>query len=230
MRIDIITGFPGILEEPLQQSIIKKGREAGAVSITVHNLRDYADDRHKTIDDYPYGGGPGMVLKVEPFDRCLQKIAGENDLNAARIMMMTPRGRTFDQKKATELSLDEHLIFLCGHYKGVDERLYSLYKIEDVSIGDFVLSSGEIAALVITDSIVRLLPNVLKDIDSAWSDSFQEGWLDAPYYTRPETYRHLRVPEVLTSGHHERIENWRNEKRMELTKKLRPDLLKKINE
>ncbi len=230
MRIDIITGFPDILEEPLRQSIIKKGRDAGAVKITVHNLRDYTDDRHKTIDDYPYGGGPGMVLKVEPFDRCLRDIAGQCDLRAARIMMMTPRGRTFDQKKATELSLADHLIFLCGHYKGVDERLYSLYNIEDISIGDFVLSSGEIAALVITDSIVRLLPNVLKDIDSAWSDSFQDGWLDAPCYTRPEIYRDLRVPEVLMSGHHERIEKWRNEKRMEITKKMRPDLLKKINE
>ncbi len=230
MRIDIITGFPDILREPLQQSIIKKGREAGAVEIHLHNLRDYTDDRHKTIDDYPYGGGPGMVLKVEPFDRCLNDIGQHSDLSQARIFMMTPRGRTYDQKKATELSLAGHLIFLCGHYKGVDERLYSLYEIEDISIGDYVLSSGEIAALVITDSIVRLLPNVLKDIDSAWSDSFQEEYLDAPYYTRPESYRGLKVPEVLTSGHHERIGEWRHKKRVELTEKLRPDLLKKTNE
>ncbi|RMH62247.1 MAG: tRNA (guanosine(37)-N1)-methyltransferase TrmD [Calditrichaeota bacterium] len=227
MRIDILTGFPDIVRQPLAQSIIKKGRDKGAVTIHVHNLRDYTDDRHKTIDDYPYGGGPGMVLKVEPFDRCLQDIAGRCDISRARLLMMSPRGATFSQSKAVELSVQEHLILLCGHYKGVDERLYELYPIEDVSIGDYVLSSGEIAALVITDSIVRLLPNVLKDIESAWSDSFHDEWLDAPYYTRPENYRGLKVPDVLTSGHHERIAAWRMKKRRELTEKRRPDLIEK---
>ena len=227
MRIDILTGFPDILNEPLRQSMIKKGRDKGAVSVHVHNLRDYTDDRHKTIDDYPYGGGPGMVLKAEPFDRCLQRIAVETDIEKARILMTAPRGRTLTQQKAVELSLCEHIIILCGHYKGVDERLYSLYTIEDISIGDYVLSAGEIAALVITDSIVRLLPGVLKDIESAWSDSFYDELLDAPYYTRPEVYKGLKVPEVLLSGHHERINAWRWKKRRELTEKLRPDLIAK---
>ncbi|MCB9058911.1 MAG: tRNA (guanosine(37)-N1)-methyltransferase TrmD [Calditrichae bacterium] len=227
LRIDIVTGFPLILNEALNQSIIKKGRDNNAVDIFLHDLRDFTDDKHRTIDDYPYGGGPGMVLKIEPFARCLNLINETNDISQAEIILMTPKGSQYSQKMATELSLQGHLIFLCGHYKGIDNRIHDFYKINEVSIGDYILSSGEIGALVVIDSIVRLLPGVLKDIDSAWTDSFTDNLLDVPYYTRPENFNGVDVPKVLLSGNHRNIDQWREKQRIEITKKYRPDLYEK---
>ncbi len=230
MRIDIVTGFPKIVEGPLNESIIKMGRRKQAVEIAIHDLRDFTTDKHRTIDDYPYGGGPGMVLKIEPFYKALQQIFLERDVSKAHIVMPSPRGRVFNQSVATELSLKEHLVFLCGHYKGIDERIHHFYKIDEISIGDYILSSGEIASLVIIDSIVRLLPGVIKDINSAWTDSFSDDLLDVPYYTRPEEFMGVKVPEVLLSGHHQKIAEWRQKMREKITKERRPDLYKKYVE
>ncbi len=231
MRIDIITGFPKIVQGPLEESIIKMGRRKGAVDIHIHDLRDFTTDRHRTIDDYPYGGGPGMVLKIEPFYKALQRIFLEREAAKAHIVMPTPRGRKFEQRVATELSLKEHLVFLCGHYKGIDERIHAFYPIDEISLGDFILSSGEIAALTIIDAIVRLLPGVIKDIDSAWTDSFTEDeLLDVPYYTRPEEFKGVKVPEVLLSGNHQKIAEWRQKMREKITRDRRPDLYRKYLE
>jgi len=227
MRIDIVTGFPKILEQPLNESIIKMGRRKQAVDIYIHDLRDFTTDRHRTIDDYPYGGGPGMVLKIEPFYRALQKIFEKQDVNKTHIVMPSPKGRTLTQSVVTELSLKEHLVFLCGHYKGIDERIHEFYKIDEISIGDYILSSGEVATLVMIDAIVRLLPGVIKDINSAWTDSFSDDLLDAPYYTRPEEFMGKKVPAVLLSGNHQKIEAWRQKMREKLTRERRPDLYEK---
>ncbi len=231
MQIDIITGFPKILQAPLDESIIKMGRRKQAVEINIHDLRDFTTDKHRTIDDYPYGGGPGMVLKIEPFYKALQQIFTEHDVRKAHIVMPSPRGRKFDQSVATELSLKEHLVFLCGHYKGIDERIHEFYGIDEISLGDYVISSGEIATLVIIDAIVRLLPGVIKDINSAWTDSFSdELLLDVPYYTRPEEFMGKRVPKVLLSGNHQKIAEWRQKMREKITKQRRPDLYEKYLE
>jgi tRNA (guanine37-N1)-methyltransferase len=231
MRIDIVTGFPKILQGPLDESIIKMGQRKKAVDIALHDLRDFTTDKHRTIDDYPYGGGPGMVLKIEPFYKALQKIFLEREVHKAHIIMPSPRGRRYNQSVATELSLKDHLVFLCGHYKGIDERIHEFYRIDEISIGDYILSSGEIAALVIIDSIVRLLPGVIKDIDSAWTDSFSdEQLLDVPYYTRPEEFMGKKVPEILLSGNHQKIAEWRQKMREKITKQRRPDLYRKYLE
>ncbi len=227
MQIDIITGFPKILEQPLNESIIKMGRRKKAVQIALHDLRDFTTDRHRTIDDYPYGGGPGMVLKIEPVYKALQKVFENREAEKAHIIMPSPKGRQLTQAVATELSLKEHLVFLCGHYKGIDERIHQFYQIDEISLGDYILSSGEIATLVIVDTIVRLLPGVLKDINSAWTDSFSDDLLDAPYYTRPEEFLGKRVPEVLLSGNHQKIAEWRQKMREKLTRERRPDLYEK---
>lgn len=227
MRIDIITGFPRILESPLDESIIRQGIQKGLVNIHAHDLREFTDDKHRTIDDYPYGGGPGMVLKIEPFVRCMDRITEEAGIEGVEIILPTPRGNRFDQSKATELCLKDHLIFLCGHYKGIDERIHAFYKIRELSIGDFILSSGEIAALVMIDAMVRLLPGVIKDINSAWTDSFSDDLLDTPYYTRPEEYRGKRVPQVLLSGNHKQIDEWRKQASEKSTRERRPDLYEK---
>ncbi len=227
MRIDIITGFPKLVEMPLDESIIKMGRKKGVVDIRVHDLRDYTDDKHRTIDDYPYGGGPGMVLKIEPVIRCLDNIFDEeSDKNNAEIILMSPRGQMYHQAMATQLSMKPHLVLICGHYKGIDERIHEFYRVREISIGDYILSGGEVAALVIVDSIVRLLPGVLRDIDSAWTDSFSDQLLDASYYTRPEIFRGVKVPEELLSGNHSVIEKWRMRERETATKQRRPDLYK----
>ena len=226
MRIDIITGFPGILKAPLNESIIKIGRKKNIAEINLYDLRDYTDDRHRTIDDYPYGGGPGMVLKVEPLVRVLRKIFKETAEKEARVLLPSPRGRQFNHKAAVRLSLEKHLVFLCGHYKGIDQRIHEFFNIEEISIGDYVLSSGEIATLAIVDSVVRLLPGVIKDIESAWSDSFSEDLLDAPYYTRPEIFEGKSVPKILLSGNHADIGKWRQEMREKDTRERRPDLYK----
>jgi len=216
-----------MLQGPLNESILRIAQKKGLAEILVHDLRDYTDDRHKTIDDYPYGGGPGMVLMVEPMVRALRDVFKDTDENKARILLTSPRGRLLTQKAATGLSLDEHLVILCGHYKGIDERVHDFFEIEEISIGDYVLSAGEVAALVIVDSVVRLLPGVIKDIDSAWTDSFNDCLLDAPYYTRPEKFEGKTVPEVLLSGHHKKIADWRLQIREKITKERRPDLYEK---
>lgn len=227
MRIDIISGFPRMVEAPLNESIVRQARLKNRVQIFIHDLRDFTDDKHRTIDDYPYGGGPGMVLKIEPIARALRQIFKEQPEEKAHIILTSPRGQTFDQGDAVKLSLKEHLVLICGHYKGVDERLKELFDVHEISIGDYVLSAGETAALVIVDAVVRLLPGVIKDINSAWSDSFSDDLLDAPYYTRPEDFEGHRVPQVLLSGDHKKIEDWRLQQREEITSRRRPELYKK---
>ncbi len=224
MRIDIITGFPGIVEAPLDQSIIKIGRTKKIVDIFVHDLRDFTEDRHRTIDDYPYGGGPGMVLKVEPLVKALRHVFESVHKAKSTILLTSPRGRRLDQSVATELSLKKNLVIICGHYKGIDERIHDFFEISEISVGDYILSSGEIAALNIVDSVVRLLPGVIKDIGSAWSDSFSDILLDAPYYTRPDQFEGKSVPQVLLSGNHADIERWRQSMREKATRERRPDL------
>jgi len=230
MQIDIITDFPQIVTEPLQQSIIKRAQQNKIVTINVHNLRKWAKDRHKTIDDAPYGGGAGMIFKIEPLYDCLSEIYGNDPGEKVKILLTSPRGEKLTQEKATKLSIKENLIIICGHYKGIDERLKSFFPIEEISIGDFVLSGGEIPALTIVDAVVRLLPGSISDIDSAWTDSFSENLLDCDYYTRPESFKGEKVPEVLLSGDHSKINKWRDEKRVEITKSNRPDLYIKYKE
>jgi len=230
MQIDIITAFPQILAEPLQQSIIKRAQQNKIVTINVHDLRKWAKDRHRTIDDAPYGGGAGMIFKIEPLYECLSEIYGSDSGEKVKILLTSPRGEKLTQERATKLSIEENLIIICGHYKGVDERIKTFFPIEEISIGDFVLSGGEIPALTIVDAVVRLLPGSISDIDSAWTDSFSENLLDCDYYTRPENFKGEKVPEVLLSGDHSKINKWRDEKRVDITKKNRPDLYKKYKE
>jgi len=222
MRIDAITGFPKLLESPLNESIIKRAQEKKLAEIVVHDLREYTLDRHKTIDDTPYGGGAGMVLKPEPVFRCIEK------LQAARryddVIYMTADGVPLTQKIANRLSLKSNLIVLCGHYKGIDERIRESLVTLELSIGDYVLTGGEIPALVVIDSIVRLLPGVLNDGEALLDDSFQEGLLGAPSYTRPADFRGMIVPDVLLSGNHADIAAWRREQQQKRTATRRKDL------
>lgn len=224
MRIDVITAHPGLLDGPLDYSIVRRAREAGAVEIGLHDLRDYAVGKHNQIDDYPFGGGAGMVLKPEPLFRAVEAIedeAGEAD----EVIFLTPDGERLTQPTANRLSMHDHLILIAGHYKGIDQRVRDALVTRELSIGDFVLSGGELPALVLIDAVVRLLPGVLGDASSALTDSFQDDLLDAPVYTRPAEYRGRSVPEVLRSGDHQRVEAWRDEKRLEKTRERRPDLL-----
>lgn len=223
MKIDIITAFPSMVSEPLQESIVGRAVSKKLVEITIHDLRDWTTDRHRTIDDMPYGGGAGMVYKVEPLYACLNEIFEKSDIEN-QILLTSPRGDIFNQKMAVKFSLTDHLYIICGHYKGVDERIKSFFPIREVSIGDYILSGGEIPATVFVDAIVRLIPGVLGDIDSAFTDSFNENLLDCDYYTRPEEFKGVSVPDVLLSGNHKKIENWRMKQREEITKKRRPDL------
>lgn len=230
MIIHIITAFPKLLEGPLNESIIRRARERKLVEIFIHNLRDYSEDKHRKVDDYPYGGAPGMVLKPEPIFKCIEDILEKFKIKNPHLIFLTPQGRTYNQKKAIELSLKDNLIFICGHYKGVDERVREYWKPEEISIGDYVLTGGELAALVVIDSVVRLVPGVISDINSAMTDSFFENRLDCPYYTRPEVFRGMRVPEVLLSGNHAEIKKWQERQSLERTRKLRKDLLKADDE
>lgn len=223
MQIDVVTIFPGALGEPLGESLLGKAQEKGLVRVNLLDLRDFTTDKHKTVDDRPFGGGAGMVLQVEPLDRALSSIVGGG--GKPRIILTEAFGRRFDQVLAKELSREEHVVIICGRYKGVDERIKQLYEIQEVSIGDFVLSGGEFAALVMIDAVVRLLPGVMSKIESAETDSFHSGLLGCPQYTRPAEYKGLKVPEILMSGHHEEIERWRREMSLERTKRERPDLL-----
>jgi tRNA (guanine37-N1)-methyltransferase len=224
MRIDVVTAHPDLVEGPLQYSIVRRAQDSDAVEIAVHDLRDHAVGKHNQIDDYPFGGGAGMVLKPEPLFRTVEEIedeVGEPD----EVIFLTPDGERIDQPIVNGLSMNEHLVLIAGHYKGIDQRVRDALVTRELSIGDFVLTGGELPALVLIDAVVRLLPGVLGDASSALTDSFQDGLLDAPVYTRPAEFRGQSVPEVLRSGNHQRIEEWKDEQRLEKTRERRPDLL-----
>ncbi|MFY8187388.1 MAG: tRNA (guanosine(37)-N1)-methyltransferase TrmD [Flavobacterium sp.] len=223
MRIDIITVLPELLKSPFEASILKRAIDKGIVSVHFHNLRDYATNKHKNVDDYQFGGGAGMVLMIEPIDLCISKLKSER--NYDEIIYMTPDGATFNQSMANQLSLLENIIILCGHYKGVDQRVRDQFITREISIGDFVLSGGELAAAVVSDAIIRLIPGVLSNETSALTDSFQDNLLSGPIYTRPAEYKGWKVPDVLLSGHTAKIEQWREDEAYKHTQERRPDLL-----
>ncbi len=223
MRIDIISVIPELLESPFAHSIVKRGINKGLVDIHLHNLRDYAINNYGKIDDAPFGGSAGMVLMIEPIDKCISKLKAER--NYDEIIYMTPDAPVLNQKTANSLSLKENIIILTGHYKGVDQRVRDLYITKEISIGDYVLSGGELAAAVLTDAIVRLLPGVIGDEMSALTDSFQDNLLAPEVYTRPAEYKGVKVPEVLTSGNFKKIDLWLEQNALERTKKIRPDIL-----
>ena len=223
MRIDIISCVPNQLESPLNTSIIKRAKDKGHVTIYLHDLRDYATNKYKQIDDTPYGGGAGMVIMVEPMAKCIRNLQSQREYD--EIIYLTPDGETLSQGIANQLSLSQNLLLIAGHYKGIDQRIRDIFVTREVSIGDYVLSGGELPALVLTDAIVRLLPGVLNDESSALTDSFQDNLLDAPAYTRPADFEGHTVPKVLLSGHQKNIENWRYEQSLAKTKARRPDLL-----
>jgi tRNA (guanine37-N1)-methyltransferase len=223
MKIDIITLFPEMLEGPLGHSIVKRAIDKGLAEVRFFQLRDWSNDKHNRVDDYPFGGGAGMVMKAEPLAACIDELC--QTTNYDEIIFLTPDGQTLNQNMANELSLKNNLLMICGHYKGIDQRIRDLYVTREISIGDYVLSGGELAAAVLADSIIRIIPGVLGDETSALSDSFQDGLLDAPCYTRPAVFRDLSVPEVLLSGHDAKISAWRHEQSVQKTKERRPDLL-----
>ena len=222
MRIDILTVMPEMLESPLNCSILKRAQDKGLAEIHVHNLRDYTTDRHRKVDDYPFGGEAGMVMKIQPVDACISRLRAERDYD--EVIFMTPDGKTFDQPMANSLSLLHNIIILCGHYKGIDYRIREHFVTREISIGDYVLTGGELPAACVVDAVVRLLPGVIGDEQSALSDSFQDNLLAPPVYTRPADYNGWKVPEVLLSGHEARIAR-RLDQAMERTRELRPDLL-----
>jgi tRNA (guanine37-N1)-methyltransferase len=223
MRIDIITVVPALLSSPFEHSIMKRARERGLLDVNVINLREYTNYARSQVDDYPFGGGAGMVLMAEPLVNAIELLQKERPYD--EVIYLTPDGKTFDQKTANTLSLMKNIILVCGHYKGIDQRVRDRWITREISIGDYVLSGGELAAAVITDAIGRLIPGVLNDESSALTDSFQDNLLAPPVYTRPEIFRDMKVPEILMSGNHQLIENWRYEESLRLTKEKRPDLL-----
>ncbi|HNS18100.1 MAG TPA: tRNA (guanosine(37)-N1)-methyltransferase TrmD [Bacteroidales bacterium] len=223
MHIDIITLFPDMFEGAFTHSILKRAREKGIAEVEIHNLRDHATNRHKSVDDYPYGGGSGMVMMIEPIDRCIGLLRSRRNYDES--IYLTPDGEMFSQPLANQLSLLNNLILLCGHYKGVDERVREALITREISIGNYVLSGGELAAMVLCDSIIRLLPGVLGDETSALSDSFQDSLLAPPVYTRPSNYKGMKVPDVLLSGNDKEIAHWRQVKALERTEQRRPQLL-----
>lgn len=223
MHIDILTILPDLLSGPFNDSILKRAQTKRIVEIVIHNIRDYAQNKHKQVDDYAFGGEAGMVMSIEPIDILISKLKSERQYDA--IIYTTPDGKTFNQKTANHFSTLKNIIILCGHYKGVDQRVRDHFITHEISIGDYVLSGGEIAAAVIIDSVVRLIPGVLSDETSALTDSFQDNLLSPPVYTRPSDYKGWKVPEILLSGNTKEIEKWRWEKSLERTKNLRPDLL-----
>ncbi|HEX8961348.1 MAG TPA: tRNA (guanosine(37)-N1)-methyltransferase TrmD [Geobacteraceae bacterium] len=223
MKFDILTLFPAMFDGPLTESIIKRAVEDGLIDIRLHNIRDYAVDRHKTADDYPYGGGAGMVMKVEPLAACIEKVKGERP--SARVILTTPQGKPFNQALAGELAQEKELVIVCGRYEGVDERVRELFVDDEISLGDFVLTGGEIAAMVIVDAVSRLIPGVLGSEESAAGDSFSDGLLEYPQYTRPAEFNGCSVPEVLLSGNHQEIARWRRRMALQRTREKRPDLL-----
>jgi len=223
MRIDIITGFPDLVRSPLNESIIRRARKKKLVQIRVHDLRRFTHDKHRTIDDSPYGGGAGMILKPEPIFECIESLQSKRAYD--EVIYLTADGARFDQQTANRLSLSGNIILLCGHYKGIDERVRAKLITRELSIGDYVLTGGELAALIVVDAVIRLLPGVLGDGESMLTDSFQENLLDSPSYTRPPVYRSMEVPDVLLSGDHQAVERWRQEKKVERTRLRRKDLL-----
>jgi len=223
MRIDILTVLPELLHSPFQASILKRAQDKGLVEVHLHNLRDYSTMNHRQVDDYQYGGGAGMVMMAEPIDRCIEKL--KNERQYEYLIYMTPDGERLNQKMANRLSLGGNILILCGHYKGVDQRIRDLHINMEISIGDYVLSGGELAAAVLSDAIIRLLPGVLNDETSALTDSFQDNLLAPPVYTRPEEFKGLKVPEILLSGQHKKVDEWRYEEAVKRTKERRPDLL-----
>ncbi len=225
MRIDILTLFPGMVRGPLDESIVKRAVEAGVVDIQVHDIRDWAGGKHRVADDYPYGGGPGMVMKPEPVFAAAEAVI-EMSEERGPVILMTPVGRRFDHDVAVGLSNQKRLILICGHYEGFDARIHEHLATDELSIGDYVLSGGELPALVVVESVVRQLPGALGCADSAVEDSFAHGVLEAPQYTRPPEYRGWEVPEMLVSGHHQEIERWRRRRNLLLTAQRRPDLLR----
>ena len=223
MRIDIITVVPELLDSPLNESILKRAQESGHAEIHVHNLRDYTDDKRRTVDDYPFGGEAGMVMKIEPVFRCIEKLKSERDYD--EIIFTSPDGITYNQHEANRLSLMKNIIILCGHYKGIDYRIREHLVTREISIGDYVLTGGELAACVIADSVVRIIPGAIGDEASALTDCFQDNLLAPPVYTRPAEFNGWKVPEVLLSGNFAEIEKWQEEQAWSRTKTLRPDLI-----
>ena len=223
MRIDIITVMPEMLESPLGCSILKRAQDKGLVDIVVHNLRDYSLNKHRKVDDYPFGGEAGMVMQIEPVDRCISALKAERDYD--EIIFTTPDGEQFTQPIANELSMKKNLMILCGHYKGVDYRIREHLITREITIGDYVLTGGEIPAAVIADAVVRLIPGAIGDEQSALSDSFQDNLLAPPVYTRPAEYKGWRVPDILLSGHQAKIDEWKHDMAVQRTMQLRPDLL-----
>ena len=226
MRIDIITVLPEMIEGFINTSILKRAQDEGLVAFELHNLRDYTLDKHKRVDDYPYGGEARMVLQIEPIDRTITNLKSQRDYD--EVIFTTPDGEKFSQSTANEISLLNNIIILCGHYKGVDYRVREHLITKEISIGDFVLTGGELAAAIIADAVVRLIPGAIGDEQSALSDSFQDNLLAPPVYTRPADYKGWTVPEVLLSGHEKKIQEWRHEQSVERTKHLRPDLIRKL--
>jgi tRNA (guanine37-N1)-methyltransferase len=224
MKIDVIALFPEIILPVLQVSILKRAQDAGVLTVNVHNLRDFATDRHKSVDDYPYGGGAGMILKPEPLFVAVRTLTCQSD---ARVIYLTPQGMSFNQPLAEALSLESHLVLICGRYKGIDERVRQRLVTDEISVGDYVLTGGEIPALVLIDTIGRVLPGALGDYESAQGDSFSQDLLDHPHYTRPADFEGMKVPEVLLSGHHEKISRWKQNESLKRTAGRRPDLLEK---
>jgi tRNA (guanine37-N1)-methyltransferase len=225
LRIDVVTIFPGMVEGPLADGIVQRARERGLVDLRVHDLRDHTEDRHRTVDDAPFGGGPGMVMKAEPFSRAVEAIRADAPAASEAVVLLSPRGRRFDQETARRFAGLERLVLLCGRYEGIDERVAQVLATEEVSLGDFVLTGGEVAAVAVAEATVRLLPGALGDSGSAEADSFGGRLLDWPHYTRPATWRGRRVPEVLVSGDHARIRRWRRREALRATRERRPDLL-----
>ncbi len=225
MRIDILSVLPEMIEGAIHSSILKRAQEKGLAEFHLHNLRDYSTDKHRRVDDYPFGGEAGMVMQIEPIDRVVSLLKSERDYD--EVIFTTPDGEQFSQSLANELSLYRNIIILCGHYKGVDYRVREHLVTREISIGDYVLTGGELAAAVIADAVVRVIPGVIGDEQSALSDSFQDNLLAPPVYTRPAEYKGWKVPDVLLSGHERKISEWRMEQSMERTQRLRPDLLKR---
>ena len=226
LRIDVITIFPELFERFLEASILGNARREGEIAVEVHDLRGWASDRHRTVDDIPYGGGPGMVMKPEPLVEAIEAVAGEKGAErGGHVVLLSPQGVRLDQEKVAELAREEHLVLVCGRYEGVDQRVIDLAVDEEISIGDFVLSGGEIPAMAVIEAVTRLVPGVLGNPRSAETESFQDGRLEGPQYTRPAEYRGHAVPAVLRSGNHGEIDRWRRERALERTKRRRPDLL-----
>ncbi len=223
MRLDIISVLPELMESPFQTSILKRAVDKGLVEVHFHQIRDWSVGKHRQIDDEPYGGGAGMVMMVEPLDQCISELKENRDYD--EIIYLTPDGTTLNQKISNTLSLKENLLFICGHYKGIDQRVRDLHVTMEISIGDFVLTGGELAACVLADSIIRLLPGVLNDEQSALTDSFQDGLLSPPIFTRPKIYKNLEVPAILLSGDTAKIEDWKHDQAVKITQERRPDLL-----